>query len=36
MTAVRLYIDIAARLWPAAAVPPLAWLIAGTVDRWTK
>ena len=36
MTPVRLCIDIAARLWPLAAVPVLAWLIAGTIDRWLR
>ena len=36
MTALRLYADIAARLWPLALVPPLAWVLADTIDRWHR
>ena len=36
MNAIRLYADIAARLWPLALVPFLAWLIADTLDRWYR
>ena len=36
MNALRLYTDIALRLWPLLAVPVLAWLLVDALDRWLR